>query len=192
MAATASEKKLLIAGEWVETGDWVEVRSPYSGEPRRAGGEGGRRGNAARGRRSGGGDARAAAGAQAGGDPRPRRRPARPPPRGGRADDRGRGGKAAQGSARRGVACDVHVHVRGRRGAQARGRDGADGRVAGGRRQARVHRAAADRRRRRDLALQLPAQPRRAQDRACRSQPAAPSCSSRPRRRPSRHSCSPS
>ena len=32
MAVTASEKKLLIAGEWVETGDWVEVRSPYSGE----------------------------------------------------------------------------------------------------------------------------------------------------------------
>ena len=32
MAATASEKKLLIAGEWVETGDWVEVRSPYSGD----------------------------------------------------------------------------------------------------------------------------------------------------------------
>jgi len=32
VATTASEKKLLIAGEWVETGDWVEVRSPYSGE----------------------------------------------------------------------------------------------------------------------------------------------------------------
>ena len=32
MAATASEKKLLIGGEWVETGDWVEVRSPYSGD----------------------------------------------------------------------------------------------------------------------------------------------------------------
>src|SRR5918993_272533 len=32
MATTASEKKLLIAGEWVETGEWVEVRSPYSGE----------------------------------------------------------------------------------------------------------------------------------------------------------------
>jgi acyl-CoA reductase-like NAD-dependent aldehyde dehydrogenase len=32
VAATASEKKLLIAGEWVATGDWVEVRSPYSGE----------------------------------------------------------------------------------------------------------------------------------------------------------------
>lgn len=32
MATTAHEKKLLIAGEWVETGAWVEVRSPYSGE----------------------------------------------------------------------------------------------------------------------------------------------------------------
>ena len=32
MAVTASEKKLLIGGEWVETGEWVEVRSPYSGE----------------------------------------------------------------------------------------------------------------------------------------------------------------
>ena len=32
MATTAFEKKLLLAGEWVETGDWVEVRSPYSGD----------------------------------------------------------------------------------------------------------------------------------------------------------------
>jgi acyl-CoA reductase-like NAD-dependent aldehyde dehydrogenase len=32
MAATATERALLIDGEWVETGDWVEVRSPYSGE----------------------------------------------------------------------------------------------------------------------------------------------------------------
>jgi acyl-CoA reductase-like NAD-dependent aldehyde dehydrogenase len=32
VAATATEKRLLIDGEWVETGDWVEVRSPYSGE----------------------------------------------------------------------------------------------------------------------------------------------------------------
>ena len=32
MAATATERKLLIDGEWVETGDWVDVRSPYSGE----------------------------------------------------------------------------------------------------------------------------------------------------------------
>jgi acyl-CoA reductase-like NAD-dependent aldehyde dehydrogenase len=33
MAATAIERKLFVAGKWVETGDWVEVRSPYSGEP---------------------------------------------------------------------------------------------------------------------------------------------------------------
>jgi acyl-CoA reductase-like NAD-dependent aldehyde dehydrogenase len=32
VAATAVERKLLIDGEWVETGDWVEVHSPYSGE----------------------------------------------------------------------------------------------------------------------------------------------------------------
>ena len=32
MAATATERKLLIDGEWVETGDWVDVRSPFSGE----------------------------------------------------------------------------------------------------------------------------------------------------------------
>src|ERR671937_1312732 len=32
MAATATERRLFIGGEWVETGDWLEVRSPYSGE----------------------------------------------------------------------------------------------------------------------------------------------------------------
>jgi len=32
MAVTATEHKLLIDGEWIETGDWVEVSSPYSGE----------------------------------------------------------------------------------------------------------------------------------------------------------------
>src|SRR5437763_13850309 len=32
MATTVVERKLLIGGEWVETGDWFEVRSPYSGE----------------------------------------------------------------------------------------------------------------------------------------------------------------
>ena len=31
MATTATERRLLIGGEWVETGDWQEVRSPYSG-----------------------------------------------------------------------------------------------------------------------------------------------------------------
>jgi acyl-CoA reductase-like NAD-dependent aldehyde dehydrogenase len=32
MAVTATERKLLIAGEWIETGEWQEVRSPYSRE----------------------------------------------------------------------------------------------------------------------------------------------------------------
>jgi acyl-CoA reductase-like NAD-dependent aldehyde dehydrogenase len=32
MATTATERKLLIGGEWVETGEWIEVRSPYSGD----------------------------------------------------------------------------------------------------------------------------------------------------------------
>jgi acyl-CoA reductase-like NAD-dependent aldehyde dehydrogenase len=32
VATTATERKLLIDGEWVETGDWIDVRSPYSGE----------------------------------------------------------------------------------------------------------------------------------------------------------------
>jgi acyl-CoA reductase-like NAD-dependent aldehyde dehydrogenase len=32
MAVTTRERKLLIDGEWVATGEWVDVRSPYSGE----------------------------------------------------------------------------------------------------------------------------------------------------------------
>src|SRR6478735_2360636 len=32
MAATATERSLLIDGEWVATGEWIDVRSPYSGE----------------------------------------------------------------------------------------------------------------------------------------------------------------
>jgi acyl-CoA reductase-like NAD-dependent aldehyde dehydrogenase len=32
VATTATERRLLIGGEWVETGDWLDVRSPYSGE----------------------------------------------------------------------------------------------------------------------------------------------------------------
>src|ERR671932_367878 len=32
MAITALEKRLLVGGEWIETGGWLEVRSPYSGE----------------------------------------------------------------------------------------------------------------------------------------------------------------
>jgi acyl-CoA reductase-like NAD-dependent aldehyde dehydrogenase len=32
MAVTATEKLLPIGGEWVETGEWIEVRSPFSGD----------------------------------------------------------------------------------------------------------------------------------------------------------------
>jgi acyl-CoA reductase-like NAD-dependent aldehyde dehydrogenase len=32
MAATALEKRIFVGGEWLETGDWIDVRSPYSGE----------------------------------------------------------------------------------------------------------------------------------------------------------------
>jgi acyl-CoA reductase-like NAD-dependent aldehyde dehydrogenase len=32
VVAAATEKRLLIGAEWVETGEWLDVRSPYSGE----------------------------------------------------------------------------------------------------------------------------------------------------------------
>jgi acyl-CoA reductase-like NAD-dependent aldehyde dehydrogenase len=32
MAATATVRKVFVGGKWVETGDWLEVRSPYSGD----------------------------------------------------------------------------------------------------------------------------------------------------------------
>ena len=32
MATTLTERKLLIGGEWIDTGDWIDVDSPYSGE----------------------------------------------------------------------------------------------------------------------------------------------------------------
>src|SRR5438477_10418278 len=32
MAVTATERKLLVGGEWIETGEWIDIRSPYSGE----------------------------------------------------------------------------------------------------------------------------------------------------------------
>jgi acyl-CoA reductase-like NAD-dependent aldehyde dehydrogenase len=32
VAITAAEKKILVDGAWLETGEWQEVRSPYSGE----------------------------------------------------------------------------------------------------------------------------------------------------------------
>jgi acyl-CoA reductase-like NAD-dependent aldehyde dehydrogenase len=32
VATTVAERKLLVGGDWLETGDWLEVRSPYSGD----------------------------------------------------------------------------------------------------------------------------------------------------------------
>jgi acyl-CoA reductase-like NAD-dependent aldehyde dehydrogenase len=32
VATTAVERRLFVGGEWIETDDWIEVRSPYSGE----------------------------------------------------------------------------------------------------------------------------------------------------------------
>jgi acyl-CoA reductase-like NAD-dependent aldehyde dehydrogenase len=32
MATTVADRKLFVGGEWLETGEWIEVRSPYSGE----------------------------------------------------------------------------------------------------------------------------------------------------------------
>jgi acyl-CoA reductase-like NAD-dependent aldehyde dehydrogenase len=32
MAATATERKLFVGGEWLETGAWIDVRSPFSGD----------------------------------------------------------------------------------------------------------------------------------------------------------------
>jgi acyl-CoA reductase-like NAD-dependent aldehyde dehydrogenase len=32
VVAAANERRLFVAGEWIDTGDWVEVRSPYSGD----------------------------------------------------------------------------------------------------------------------------------------------------------------
>src|SRR6266516_818293 len=32
MAVTATQRGLFVGGEWVETGEWLEVRSPYSGD----------------------------------------------------------------------------------------------------------------------------------------------------------------
>jgi acyl-CoA reductase-like NAD-dependent aldehyde dehydrogenase len=33
VATIATERKLLVGGEWLETGDWFEVASPYDGSP---------------------------------------------------------------------------------------------------------------------------------------------------------------
>jgi acyl-CoA reductase-like NAD-dependent aldehyde dehydrogenase len=32
MAVTATERKLFVDGDWIETGEWIDIRSPYSGD----------------------------------------------------------------------------------------------------------------------------------------------------------------
>ena len=131
MAVTASEKKLLIGGEWVETGDWVEVRSPYSGEL------------VGRVAKAGAAEARRAVDAAEAAmrEPLPAHKRAEILVRvagflGRRHDevarhDLRRGRQAAQGGEGRSGARDVDVHDGRGRGAEACRRDGADGCLAG-------------------------------------------------------------
>ncbi len=159
---------------------------------RRPRGESWCRGNAACARRSRARDGVAASRPQARRDPRARRRCPRAPCRRGCATDLGRGGQAAQGSAGRGRPRDVDVHDGCRRGAYARRPDGADGRLAGRRGQARLHDArcrSASSARSRPSTSRSTSSPTRSPP---RSRPAAQSCSSLRRRRHSRRCCSPS
>ena len=84
-------------------------------------------------------------------------------PRRVRRDHRPRGGQADQDGTGRGRAGGRHVPVRRRRGAHAGRRRRRPRRHRQRRGQGRVHDARADRRRRRDQPVQLPAQPRRPQ-----------------------------
>ena len=192
MTTTATDRKLLIDGDWVETGSWLEVASPFDGSPVARVAKVG----AAETRRAIDAAARAmestVARSQARGDPRPGRRCARPPRRRSRPADLRRGGEAAESRTRGGGACDVDLHDGRGRGAHAGRADGADGRVTGAARgssrsrcagrsasSARSHRSTS-------RSTSSPTRSRRHSPRG------APSSSSRRRRRRSRHSCSPS
>ena len=166
MATTATERKLLIGGEWVETGEWIEVASPYDGSVvgrvPEAGAEETRRALDAAERamreplpaheRAAILDRVAAALAE-------------------RHDDvartisaeAGKPMKAARVEASRAVSTYTMAAVEARKLAgDVVPMDASPAGVG----QARLHAAAPDRRRRGDLAVQLPAEPRRAQDRA--------------------------
>ncbi len=121
--------------------------------------------DAARGRRRSAGHVGAASRARTSRDPRPHCRPDRPAPGGDRTHDLRRGRQADQDRPRRGRARRLHLPRGSSRGPHARRRGRPDGRISGRRRQGRLHSAPADRRRRRDLAVQLPLQPRRPQGR---------------------------
>ena len=130
MAATVTDHGLLIGGERVETGEWTEVRSPFSGDLV---------GRIAKG---GATEARRALDAAAAvlREPLPAHERARILDATARLlEERqeeaariisAEAGKPLKQATRRGAACDLDVHVRRRRGPQARGRGRADGRVA--------------------------------------------------------------
>ena len=165
MAVTVQERKLLLDGEWIETGEWQDVDSPYSGRNGRARGAGGR-GARTEGARCGGAcDELPPSRPRARRDPRPRRRASAGAARRGRADHLRRGRQADEGRPGRGRARRVHVHDGRGRGAPSRRRGRPDGRLRRRGRQGRLHDARADRDRRRHHPLQLPAQPRRTQGR---------------------------
>ena len=131
MAATATERKLLIGGEWVETGDRIEVRSPYS--------------NDVVGRVATGGAKEAtlavAAAERAMRDPLPAHKRAEILVKvagllGRRHDEVARVISEEAGKPLKQAKVEVSramstLHLRGRRGPQAGGRDDPDGRVAG-------------------------------------------------------------
>ena len=160
---------MYIAGEWTTAVPGGRRQEPVRRRGRRRRPGRGRRGRRACRRRGGRGRARDATAVGVGAlrDPAPRSRPAGDESGGSRSHDRVRGGQAAPRGERRGgtdPAAPAHERVRGR--ADAR-RDGA-GRLGGERRrQDRLHAAAALRRRRRDLAVQLSGPPRRPQGRPC-------------------------
>ena len=166
MATTATERKLFVAGEWVETGEWIDVRSPYSGDVV---------GRVAKG---GADETRRAldAAARALENPLPAHKRAEILVKVAGAlgrrheevartisEEAGKPMKAARVEAARAMSTYTFAAVMARTLAGEMvpmdGSQAGEGKLA-------LHAPRADRRRRRDLAVQLPAQPRRAQDRA--------------------------
>ena len=162
----ATDHKLLVGGEWLETGEWDEVESPYDGTVvgRVA------QGDAALVERA----AKAAHEAFSAGDFPQHERAAVLDRAAGIVAERvdelalaiaAEAGKPLKTADGRGLALRRDARLLLGRGAQADRRHGADGRLGRRRRQARGDDAGALRRRRRDQPLQLPAQPGRPQAR---------------------------
>ena len=131
MAATATERKLLLDGAWTETGEWVDVASPYDGS------------FVARVAKAGASEnrARSTPPSAAMREPLPAHKRAEILVRvagalGRRADeagapDLGRGGQSLKAGPGRGRPRDVDLHDGRCRGAEAGGRDDPHGRFAG-------------------------------------------------------------